>query len=165
MKSTSNRRSFQNSTNRTDLRWKKQVECRNPGAWCCGRRVLFAMVCYKNDVKLPENFLKTSFKKCCPRVFILFPRLIRLTSPHWLNDNHCTDISPLPKESQTDRGVREYNASRICSSLRIGISTNHCAFLGQLAQWHKPKQPLVTVSMRMSLWYVEAEGQKSESGK
>ena len=42
------------------------------------------------------------------------------------------------------QGVREYNASRLYSSLGIGISTNHCAFLGQLAQWHKPKQPLVT---------------------
>src|SRR5437762_13885996 len=60
------------------------------------------------------------------------------------------------------QGIREYNASRLYSSLGIGISTNHCAFLGQLAQWHKPKQPLVTgdnvrVYHAKLLWSVDIE--------
>ena len=34
-----------------------------------------------------------------------------------------------PLEGGYCQGVREYNASRLYSSLGIGITTNHCAFL------------------------------------
>ena len=47
-----------------------------------------SIICYKSDIKLPENFSENYsilfLKSGCPRVFILFPRLIRLTPSQYL---------------------------------------------------------------------------------
>jgi len=91
-------------------------------------------------------------RRNCISVFFVLPILImngRTTYCFWKNSLNSSWLHGMKTLSSTFiiifRVTRTVRYFRLFSSLGIGITTNHCAFLGQLAQWHKPKQPLVTI--------------------